>query len=125
QRNDDVTREHHTWASAVVRVRDPRFEPLMRSLLANCVVVDDLDTALAIRAANPRLTAATLSGEFVDEHGILSAVSRSHIGEIGTLTQEVAQLEAQLSGQEAIQTNSEQRKTATETELSVLRADLH
>jgi chromosome segregation protein len=114
-----------TRAHSVVHVRDTRFEPLVRSLLANVVIADDLDAALVIRAANPHLAVATLRGELVDEHGILSAVSKSHIGEISALTQEVAQLVAQVSGQETSRTELEQKKTALETEFSLLRADLH
>ncbi|MGD0058582.1 MAG: chromosome segregation protein SMC [Verrucomicrobiia bacterium] len=117
---DTTTRAH-----SVVRVHDARFEPLVRSLLANVVIANDLDTALAIRTANPHLAVATLRGELVDEHGILSAVSKSHIGEISALTQEVAQLAAQVSGQETTKAELEQKEAALETELSALRADLH
>jgi chromosome segregation protein len=113
------------WAGAVARARDPRFETLVRSLLANCVIADDLDAALAIRVANPHLAVATLGGELVDEHGILSAVSKSHIGEISALSQEVAQLTAQTTDREVTRVEWEQKRTALETELSVLRADLH
>ncbi len=112
-------------AGAVAHARDPRFETLVRSLLANCVIANDLDTALAVRAANPHLAVATLGGELVDEHGILSAVSRSHIGEISALSQEVAQLSAQAADREVTRVEWEQKRTALETELSVLRADLH
>ena len=113
------------WAGMVARARDPRFEPLVRSLLANCVIANDLDAALAIRGNNPRIAVATLSGELVDEHGILSAVSKSHIGEISALSQEVAQLTAQTSERELTRAEWEQKEAALETELSVLRANLH
>ena len=108
-----------------VRVRDERYAPLLHSLLANVVIANDLDAALTLRAANPQLSIATLSGELIDEHGILSAVSKSHIGEISALSQEVAQLTTQVSDQEAGKVGLEQKKVALETELSVLRADLH
>ncbi|HVM61827.1 MAG TPA: chromosome segregation protein SMC [Verrucomicrobiae bacterium] len=114
-----------TVALSVVQVRDPRFEPLVRSLLANAVIVNDLDAALALRQNQPHLAVATLGGEFVDQHGILSVVSHSHIGEIAGLTQEVAQLDARVSGQEATRAELEQKKAALETELSALRAELH
>jgi chromosome segregation protein len=112
-------------AVSVVKAKDARFEALVRSLLANVVIADDLDAALAIRAVHPRLAIATLRGELVDEHGILSAVSKSHIGEISALSREVAQLHTQVCTYETTRAESEQKKAALETELSVLRADLH
>jgi chromosome segregation protein len=84
-----------------------------------------LDAALSLRQQHPHLAVATVQGEFIDEHGILSAVSKSHIGEISALTQEVAQLTAQVSGQETSKAELERNKAALETELSALRADLH
>ena len=116
---------YNTSALSVVRVQDTRFEPLVRSLLADVVIVNDLDAALAIRATNPHLAVATIAGELVDQHGILSVVSKSHIGEISVLSQEVAQLSAQVSGHELTKAESQAKKTGIETELSVLRADLH
>ena len=113
------------WASAITRVRDARFEPLIRSMLEWVIVVGDLDAALSLRQQHPHLAVATVQGEFIDEHGILSAVSKSHIGEISALTQEVAQLTAQVSGQETSKAELERNKAALETELSALRADLH
>jgi chromosome segregation protein len=114
-----------TPAISIVRVRDARFEPLVRSLLANVVIADDLDAALAIRASDAPRAVATLRGEFVDEHGILSAVSNSHIAEISALTQEVARLQDRVSEQEASGADLEQQKANCETALSALRADLH
>jgi chromosome segregation ATPase len=61
-----------------VRIRDERFAPLLRSLLANVVIAENLDAALALR--KPGIAVATL-GEFIDEHGVLSAVSSSHCGD--------------------------------------------
>ncbi len=110
---------------AVSRVRDDRFEPLVQSLLANCRHCRDLDIALSLRQYHPHLSVATLRGELVDAHGILSAVSKSHIAEIGELTQEVVQLQTRVSGQETTKVELERKKAALETELSVLRADLH
>ncbi|MGA2138045.1 MAG: chromosome segregation protein SMC [Verrucomicrobiia bacterium] len=125
QSSGELPHRAAVWAGAVARARDPRFETLVRSLLANCVIANDLDAALAIRAANPHLAVATLGGELVDEHGILSAVSKSHIGEISALSQEVAQLTAQATDREVARVEWEQKRTALETGLSVLRADLH
>jgi chromosome segregation protein len=113
------------WANTITQVRDARFEPLVRSLLSGIVIAGDLDTALSLRQYHPHLAVATLGGELVDEHGILSAVSKSHIGEISALTQEVAQLDTRLAGQHADKAGLERQKVALETELSLLRADLH
>jgi len=112
-------------ATGVVRVRDARFEPLVRSLLANVVIASDLDAALSLRAASQGCSVATLRGELVDEHGILSAVSTSHIGEISALTEEVARLRNETASQVTAKTGLEQKRTALETELSALRTDLH
>jgi chromosome segregation protein len=109
----------------VVRVRDARFEPLVHSLLANVVIVDDLDAALALRADNPQLSMATLRGEFVNEHGILSAVSTSNIREISALTEEVARLETETAGQTASKEELEQRKVTLDRDLAALRNEFH
>jgi chromosome segregation protein len=106
-----------TGALGVVRVRDPRFEPLLRSLLGRIDIVADLDAALALRKNHPGLAVATLNGEFVDEHGILSAVSTSHIGEIAALAERIAQLDAEASTVAA-------GKAALEQKLQTLEADL-
>jgi chromosome segregation protein len=112
-------------AISVVRVRDARFEPLVRSLLANVIIAGDLDAALSLRAANPGFSVATRCGKLVDEHGILSAVSTSHIGEISALTEEVARLEKETASHGAAKTELEQKRTTLETGLSELRTDLH
>ncbi len=78
-----------------------------------------------MRQYHPHLAVATLQGELVDAYGILSAVSKSHIAEISELTQEVAQLQARVSGQETDKIALEEKKRVLETELSVLRTDLH
>src|ERR1019366_2979617 len=81
-----------TAAIDVVRVTDVRFEPLIRSLLLNVVIVEDLDAALALRQLRPELSIATKRGELVSVHGILSLVSHSHMAEIAHLTDAVAGL---------------------------------
>ena len=113
------------WASAVARVRDARFEPLVRSLLHGVIIAGDLDIALSLRQYHPHLAVATLQGELVDAHGILSAVSKSHIAEISELSQQVTELQARVAGQETTKVELEQKRASLETELSVLRTDLH
>jgi chromosome segregation protein len=113
------------WASSVVRTRDARFEPLVRSLLHNVVIASDLDAALFIRQANPQLSVATRHGEFVDEHGILSAVSTSHIAEIATLSDEVTQLHSRTAELTERKSELEQKTTETERAVAALRAELH
>jgi chromosome segregation protein len=112
-------------AATVVRVRDARFEPLLRSLLANVVIADDLDAALALRAANPSVAVATRQGQFLDVHGILSAVSTSHIAEISALTDETAALQAHVAELAAGRTGLESQRSTLERELAELRAELH
>ncbi len=112
-------------ALEAVRVKDPRFDPLLRSLLANVLIADNLDAALALRASNPAMAVATRQGEFVDEHGILSAVTKSHIAEISALAEEVTRLEylsAELTTRRA---DLEQRKAQADHELAQGRTDLH
>ena len=113
------------FALSVVRVKDSRFEPLLRSLLANVVIVNDLDAALALRQSHPALTAATLAGEFVDQHGVLSAVSTSHIAEITSLSDETTRLHTLAANVTEQKTALEQKKAALDLELDLLRSDLH
>ena len=112
-------------AMSVVRVKDKRFVALVGSLLKNVVIANDLDAALALRAAHQLLAVATLRGELVDEHGILSAVSTSHIGEISALTEEVARLENETASQGATKIELEREKAAIEAAVAQSRAELH
>ncbi len=113
------------WATRVTRVRDERFAPLIRSLLANVIIVSDLDLALNLRSDHPHLSVATLRGEFINAHGILSAVSASHIGEISALTEETAACKARLAELATARAELEAQKNRQEQELAAARADLH
>jgi chromosome segregation protein len=115
----------YKWAADLVRIRDPRFEPLLRSLLANVAIVNDLDAALALQQAQPDLAVATLAGEFVDQHGVLSAVASSHIAEITSLSEETTRLHSLAANITERKTELEQKKAALDEELSRLRSDLH
>ncbi len=106
-----------------VRIRDERFAPLLRSLLANVVVTENLDAALALR--QPGIAVATLAGEFIDEHGVLSAVSSSHIAEITSLSDETTRLRTLATEVTGRKTELEQKKTALDEELGRLRSELH
>ncbi len=110
-------------AATVVKVKDSRFEPLVHSLLANVLIADNLDAAVALR--KPGVAVATRQGEFVDAHGILSAVAHSHMAEIGALAEDVLRLEQAGAELAACRTDLEQRKTQTDQEWTRLRADLH
>jgi chromosome segregation protein len=112
-------------ALAAVRVRDERFAPLVRSLLRNVFIADDLDAALRLRADRPDAAVATLRGEFVSQHGILSAIAASHIAEIGALGAEVAGLEQTAAERAARRTELEKARTLAQHELDRLRAELH
>ena len=113
------------WAAAVVRVRDARFEPLLRSLLKNVVVTSDLDGAVALHQSQPQLAVATLRGELLNQHGILSAVSTSYISEISALADEVAQLQGQAEELAESQIGLEGLRDELDVQVRRLREDLH
>jgi len=113
------------WAANVARIRDARFEPLLRSLLKNVVVAGDMDVALSLQQRNPHLSVATMRGEFLNEHGVLSAVSTSHIGEISALADEVVQLQAQTTCLAESQTVLQASRNELEAQVRQLREDLH
>ena len=108
-----------------VRIRDARFAPLLQSLLGNVAVAENLDAALALRQATPGLAVATRAGEFIDEHGILSAVSTSHIGEISTLADEVSQLQTQTASLAENKAGLEGLRDESEVLVRRLRDELH
>jgi len=112
-----------TPAISVVHVRDARFEPLVRSLLANVVIVENLDAALAARTTG--LAVATRQGQFIDAHGILSAVSTSHIGEISALAEQVVQLQAQTETLANRKTELETHRNLLDERLRRSREDWH
>jgi chromosome segregation protein len=112
-------------AMSVVRVKDKRFAPLVGSLLQNVVIANDLDAALAIRAEHPTLAVATRKGEFVSEHGILSAVSGSQIVEIGTLSDEIGKLQARTADSATRKSELERKKAEIEAAIAQSRAELH
>lgn len=84
-------------ALSVVRAKDERFTPLLQSLLANVVIVENLDAALALRQTQPLLSIATVAGELVSVHGTLSQVGTSHIGEINALAGELTGLQTRVT----------------------------
>ena len=113
------------FALSVVRIKDARFEPLVRSLLANVIIVNDLDAALALRKTQPELAVATRAGEFVDQHGVLSAVSTSRIAEIASLSEETNRLHTLAANVTENQAGLEQKKAALDEEINRLRSELH
>ncbi|NQU12257.1 hypothetical protein HQ590_15790, partial [bacterium] len=112
-------------AVSVVRATDARFDPLLQALLRDVVIVDTLDQALAVRAAQPGWSIATRTGECVGAHGILSAVAGSHIAELGTLAAEVAERERQVTELAGRKDALAEARTARRAEVEQLRADLH
>ncbi|MCG3146764.1 MAG: Chromosome partition protein Smc [Verrucomicrobiae bacterium] len=106
-----------------VRIRDERFAPLLNSLLANVAIADDLDAALALW--KPGLAIATRQGQFIDSHGILSAVSNSHIGEIATLAEEAGKLQTRTTELATRQSELEDSRLAHEQQVNRLREELH
>ncbi|MEI6083566.1 MAG: chromosome segregation protein SMC [Verrucomicrobiota bacterium] len=112
-----------TPAISVVRVRDTRFESLVHSLLANVIIAENLDVALTLRT--PGRAVATLAGEYIDAHGILSAVSTSHIGEISALADQVAQLQTQTAAAAARQAELETQRVRLDERLRRAREEWH
>jgi chromosome segregation protein len=123
--SEDVPPGAMAWATNVAKVKDARFEPLIRSLLHNVVIAGDLDAALTLRQQQPALKIATVPGQFADEHGVLSAVSNSHIAEITTLTEQTGQLQARVTELANRKAELETAKHTAEEELTALRAELH
>jgi chromosome segregation protein len=114
-----------TSALSVARAKDERFAPLLHSLLANVVIVENLDAALALRQAQPQWSIATIAGELLSAHGTLSAVGTSHIGEINALAGELTGLQTratELGGQ--CRTIEDQRKSLDEV-ITAARTELH
>lgn len=121
----DVPLGGMAWASAVTRVCDVRYEPLIRSLLHNVVITGDLEVALSMRPYHPHLAMATVRGEYLDQHGILSAVSHSHIAEIGALQEEVNRLGANMAELADHKHTLDQRRAELEQTLANNRAEAH
>ena len=112
-------------AADVVRVHDERFAPLVQSLLANVVIVENLDVAEFVCATLPGVSAATVKGEFLSATGILSLVSTSHIAEIAALTEEVSRLERATGERATRQAEWQQQQAGANETLSQARAELH
>jgi chromosome segregation protein len=123
--NGDIPLGGIAWASEATRVRDSRFEPLIRSLLRTVLIVGDFDQALALRQYHPHLTMATLQGRLVDPHGIISAVSHSHIAEIASLQEDVNQHAASMADLAARKQSIEDQRAALDADLNQRRAAFH
>ncbi len=83
---------------------DEGFAEVGRSLLGECVVVDNLTTALELHHGGAERTLVTLEGDIVDRHGVVSGGSRESQGasvlaqkrEIRELEEITAELEEDL-----------------------------
>jgi chromosome segregation protein len=91
-------------AWAVDKVEAPEaFQPLVRQLLRDVAIFDDLDQAMRFKKTSPHLAAATLTGEFISVEGIVfggrgSAQNESLLARksrISILTAEFSVLNAQ------------------------------
>ncbi|HEY2574151.1 MAG TPA: AAA family ATPase, partial [Verrucomicrobiaceae bacterium] len=58
------------WALDRVKAK-PEVQPLMNRLLRDVVIVDDLATALRLKAEHPTLCLVTLNGEMVSQFGVI------------------------------------------------------
>ncbi len=108
-----------------VRAADSRFEPLLRALLADVFIADDLEQALAAHRRHPGRAIATRAGELVSPQGVLSKVSQSHMAEITELTAEVDQLQREAEDCHQQKTGLDEQDRALGQELDQLRDTLH
>ena len=91
-----------TWAVDKVDAAET-FQPLVRQLLRDVAIFEDLDQALRFKKTSPHLAAATLAGEFISVEGIVfggcgSAQNESLLerkSRISMLTSEFSVLSAQ------------------------------
>ncbi len=91
------------WASEAVR-GEPVILELVRSLLADMVLVSDLRQAMELHRHYPKLTWITIHGDVFDRHGILWGGSHrasprqliSRRNEVASLDAEITQLEKHL-----------------------------
>ena len=106
----------------------PDFEAALLPLLRTIVVVDHLDTALALRADDSAAAAyrlVTLDGELVDRDG---SVLVGHWDEetVADLTMRAVELEAEMEGAEArLDTATENEKVARENLETALADEAH
>lgn len=112
-------------AAAVARVRDPRWAPLLEALLANVVIADNLDAAVALAGQHPGLIVATRQGELVSPPGILSRLTTGHMAEISALTESCRQREQHVAELTAQQSTEQQELAAAEAAREQCRATLH
>jgi chromosome segregation protein len=90
------------WAVDQVEAPEP-FQPLVRQLLRDIAIFEDLDQAMRFKKTSPHLAAATLAGEFISVEGIVfggrgSAQNESLLerkSRISILTAEFSVLSAQ------------------------------
>jgi chromosome segregation protein len=119
------------WANKVVKPR-PQVATLVTKLLADTLVVPDLDTALNLHRQSPSLTYVTLTGDLMDGCGVLTAGSRKAtnvqlIGrrnEISSLGEDVARHEASLQQLSASKGEWEGRLTIARQSLGDRQSEL-
>lgn len=119
------------WASEVVRA-EPPVESLLKRLLADTVIVNDLHQAIEFRKENPGLTLVTLEGDILDHYGILTAgssrcTSLQLIGqrnEIAGLEEEITKIEAQLHELSTQKGESEGHRALARQSLGNRQSDL-
>ena len=63
------------WAEDVV-CSQPSVAPLIKKLLADSVIIQDLAKAIELSKIHPGITFLTIDGDILNDHGILSAGSR-------------------------------------------------
>ncbi|MDD2710261.1 MAG: chromosome segregation protein SMC [Verrucomicrobiae bacterium] len=113
-----------TWAHSVVKAHES-VTHLVSRLLADTVIVADIDTALRLRSDNPSLTYVTLKGDVIDSRGIVTSGSRkvTTVQLIGRRN-EIAALAGEISRYESSLQQLNAQKGEWEARLSAIRQNL-
>lgn len=119
------------WASDAVQCK-PLVYSLVRNLLADMVIVPDVQTALDLHRKDPGLTLVTVEGDVLDHHGILCAGSAKALplqvlgrrNEIVALDAETGEREARLRDLSAQKGEWEGRRAAARQSLGDRQTEL-
>jgi chromosome segregation protein len=113
------------WAKSVVRIKNPRFAPVIETILANVVIVPDLDAAIELRRRHPQLEVATQNGEFVSVAGIFSRISASEKAEMAEIAVQIGELESKIAALNAQKADFEHYSAHLSEEISRMRTQFH
>ncbi len=112
---------------------DGEYRAVGERLLGGCVVVDDIERALALRAAGTTDVLVTVDGDIVDDRGVLFGGSREAQGagvlaqkrEIRELEQRTEVLDGELRAAQEVQFTTKQERQQVSRALDGLRQESH